>query len=351
MRVVIRADASHFLGTGHVMRQLTLADGLAKAGAEIQFICRDHPGQLADVIRNRGFACHLVPRRDDGILGASLEIDAADTAALAREIGATWVFVDHYAADARWETSMPCPVLAIDDLFDRPHDCAILLNQNLGATAQDYAGLAGPDTLYLMGVDYALLRPEFADLRPAALARRTNANLQDILITMGGSDEPNATGWILDMLDQMPLPEDVHLTIVMGPTAPHLEDIRNQASGMACATTVLAGTSQMEQLMVDADLAVGAAGSTSWERCALALPTVMVVLAENQRGIGLALDQAGAAVTVDMGADAALLNGLRPLLSDPQTRQRMAAQAAEIVDGGGTDRVLHALQNFRSQLV
>lgn len=343
MRVVCRADASHFLGAGHVMRLLTLAGAIREQGGDALFLCRDHPGHLADVIRTQGFDCQLWDRTTDDILGGDLAQDAQKTKDAAQDFGATHVFVDHYGTDAGWEVTQTLPVLAIEDLFTRHHDCAILLNQNLGATAADYAGLVPARTTCLMGPEYALLRPEFSHLRPHALAGRQRTPVREVLITMGGTDQPNATGWALDCLAGMDLHPDLHLTIVMGPTAPHLASIQAQATTLPCRTTVLAGTSDMGALMVQADFAIGAGGSTAWERCCLGLPTVIVVLADNQRPIATALDTGGAAFAIEQDQTQRLEGALTALLSKPDTRQAMAQTAATYCDGAGVPRVLAML--------
>ena len=161
---------------------------------------------------------------------------------------------------------------------------------------------------------------------------------------MGGSDQPNATGWVLSVLADMALDPDLHVTIVMGPTAPHLKQVQAQAAALPCRTTVLSGTSRMGDLMVQADFAIGAAGSTSWERCCLGLPSVMVVLADNQQGIARALGQAGAATVIKMNHDSALNSAVQMALNDEVFRSEMAMKASEIVDGHGAGRVLAALQ-------
>lgn len=347
MRVVCRADASHFLGAGHVMRLLTLASAIRDQGGDALFLTRNHPGHLGDVIRARGFECQVWDITADGILGGDVRDDAQATRTAALEFGATHVLVDHYGTDAAWEADQPCPVLAIEDLFTRTHDCAVLLNQNLGARAADYAGLVPATTTCLMGPDYALLRPEFAQLRADALARRNTDPVQEVLITMGGTDQPNATGWVLDNLAGMDLPPDLHLTIVMGPTAPHLAAVQAQARALPCAATVLAGTDQMGALMVAADFAIGAAGSTSWERCCLGLPTVMVVLADNQREIAQALHQDQAAIALELGQDASLKAALLSLLYEDDQRYDMGRRAAKVVDGQGVHRVIDQLQQHK----
>lgn len=304
-----RADASLQIGTGHVMRCLTLADTIAKAGAECHFICRAHEGNLAAFIRQRGHQAHLLdvlpdwplqpnPLAHAGWLGASMAQDAEDTAALLSQLQPDWLVVDHYALDARWETPQrqhAANLMVIDDLADRQHNCDLLLDQNLGRQESDYDTLLPAHCTRLTGARYALLRPEFAALREYSLQRRQVGTLRTLLITMGGVDKDNATGRILQALVGSSLPHNCHITVVMGATAPWLQEVTALAATLPWPVEVRVNVSEMAQLMADADLAIGAAGSTSWERCCLGLPTLMAVLADNQREAALYIEASGAA--------------------------------------------------------
>jgi spore coat polysaccharide biosynthesis predicted glycosyltransferase SpsG len=151
-------------------------------------------------------------------------------------------------------------------------------------------------TAVLTGPTYALLRAEFAQHRNQSLARRTTPQLKQLLITMGGVDQHNATGQVLSALQACPLPAGFNITVVMGPHAPWLQQVQEQAAHMPRPTQVHTGVSNMAQLMAESDLAIGAAGSTSWERCCLGLPTIQLVLAPNQQAISDALEKQGAAI-------------------------------------------------------
>lgn len=365
MRVVFRTDASLQIGTGHVMRCLTLADALTARGAECQFICRAHEGNLIDLIRNRGYTTHTLPVvgqagthsaescQDTAIpepahhlwLGATQAQDAAACAPILAAQRPDWLIVDHYALDARWEQALSAhyrKLMVIDDLADRPHVCDLLLDQTFGRNEADYCPLVPANCRLLCGAQYALLRPEFAALRPYSLARRTKPALRELLVTMGGVDKDNATGQVLRALRTCSLPPDCRITVVMGATAPWLEEVRSQAQVMPWPTRVLVGVKDMAQLMADSDLAIGAAGATSWERCCLGVPTVMLVLAENQRKIAEELCDAGAAHLIDSSK---LKN--HPLLTpdhlNPILLGAMSAAAAAVTDGLGVAKVIEVL--------
>ncbi len=374
MKIAFRTDASLQMGSGHVMRCLTLADALRAQGAQCHFISRAHPGHLMDVSRQRGYIANsllahvqqakaaiknIAPTVQDAKsnqppgpahaawLGSTWQADARETAAALASFKPDWLVVDHYALDQRWETAIAPhykKLLVIDDLADRPHSCDLLLDQNLGRQSQDYAGLVPTHCQVLTGPHYALLRPEFAALRPYSLQRRqAQLALSQLLITMGGVDQPNATGQVLKALKTCALPTDCRITVVMGLTAPWLANVRELAAQMPWPTEVVVNVNDMAQRMADSDLAIGAAGSTSWERCCLGLPTLMVVLADNQRGIASALERAGAAIALNLDNGdrfaRALKDAVGHMVNDATVLMFLSQAAAKVTNGCGTNLV------------
>ncbi|AHL32976.1 polysaccharide biosynthesis protein [Pseudomonas brassicacearum] len=370
MKVVFRADASQQIGTGHVMRCLTLADALNARGAECSFICRAHPGNLIEFIRSKGYPVHSLPfscpqevsllvtnKAGGGAelahtawLGTSLEHDVAECAVILGELNTDWLVVDHYALDARWEVALKrhCrKLMVIDDLADRPHQGDLLLDQTFGRNPEDYALWVPATCTLLCGSQYALLRPEFAELRPYSLARRRDAQLRHLLITMGGVDKDNATGQVLYALQSCELPANCRITVVMGATAPWLTEVRQRAEQMPWPTDVRVNVGDMAQLMADSDLAIGAAGSTSWERCCLGLPTVLIVLADNQQQVAKGLEQAGAVYVLQRTQRIAehLPQALASLSSSTAFRTAMSQAAQRIADGNGMATVIQYLES------
>lgn len=356
--VIFRADASMAMGAGHVMRCLTLADGLKAGGAECVFICREHPGNLLDMIRARGFAAHALPMGGEdetaeespahaAWLGTTWEADAERCLALLNGRAIDWLAVDHYALDARWERRLrpACRrLMAIDDLADRPHDCDLLLDQNLGRRAEDYAGLIPGHCRVLAGPTHALLRPEFEALREYSLVRRAEPRLERLLISLGGVDKDNVTGRVLEALKTCFLPEGLRITVVMGARAPWIEEVRGLAREMPWATEVRVNVDDMAGLMADSDLAIGAAGGTAWERACLGLPCLLMVLAENQRSGAEALGETGGVILLDGGP--ALAGELRlafERLRDPARLGEMGIAISRVADGLGVGRVVIAM--------
>jgi UDP-2,4-diacetamido-2,4,6-trideoxy-beta-L-altropyranose hydrolase len=367
-RVAIRTDASLQIGSGHVMRCLTLADALKARGAECHFISRKHPGHLLEIIRQRGHAVTALPagkpasaRADDSVqqpahaawLGCDWSTDARRTCAILARLQPDWLVVDHYALDQRWEEAVALhfrKLLVIDDLADRPHRCDLLLDQNLGRQPEHYAQWVPANCQVLTDPQYALLRPEFATLRPYSLQRRqAQPALRQLLITMGGVDQPNATWQVLQTLKTCALPADCRITVVMGLTAPWLQSVRELAAQMPWSTEVVVNVTDMAQRMADSDLAIGAAGSTSWERCCLGLPTLMVVLAENQQPGAKALEAAHAARLIGAVSDIVTQLPLAACeLIDSACQMRMSLAASAITDGQGVDRILKAIGMFNA---
>ena len=313
---VFRTDGGTHIGIGHVMRCKTLADALAQAGGQCHFLMRTHEGHLAEMIRAGGHGVTLLaldgapygdhPARPAHApwLSGAWQADARASREAMASLKPDWLIVDHYALDATWEREVltpGCRLLAIDDLADRPHLADVLLDQNLGRSADDYESHVPSDCTVFVGPAYALLRPEFAAAREAALERRKGAKLGSLLITLGGVDQDNVTGTVLEALSHIDLPKTLHVTVVMGASAPWLEKIHAQAAQMPFPVRVLADVSNMAELMTQADLCIGAAGSTAWERAALGLPTLLMVLADNQRSGAQALIATGAALDLPAG--------------------------------------------------
>lgn len=370
MKIIFRADASLQIGTGHVMRCLALADALKTQGAECQFICREHPGNLIEHIKHKGYRVHALAAASSvhtslleideattksqpahaAWLGATQTQDATECATVVAELQPDWLIVDHYALDAYWETALQPhyrKLMVIDDLADRPHVSDLLLDQTYGRDAQAYQPWVSADCTVLCGSQYALLRPEFSALRPYSLTRREKPQLEHLLINMGGVDKDNATGQVLQTLRHCALPKHCRITVVMGASAPWITDVRHQAEQLPWPTEVRVNVSDIAQLMADSDLAIGAAGSTSWERCCLGLPAVMIVLADNQRQVAQGLEQAGAVHVIQSPQLVleCLPTLLASLVSAPAQQIAMSQVAACIADGSGVLTVIDHLES------
>ena len=353
MRLLIRVDGSPRIGGGHVMRCLTLAEAARGRGHEAAFVTVAAPaGDMVPRLRAAGFAVTALPAwevwPDDPegpphrhFLSLPWQEDARLTAEACSAMAPDWLIWDHYGLDARWVNVVRAAgpgamrVLALDDLDDRPLGSDLLLDQTrLTPVTQRFPALAA-----LTGPGFALLRPEFAALRPAALARR-GGPVRQVLVAPGMADSAGLAPLALHALADFP---DLSAEVVMGSASQSVAEVAALvAANPRWHLTLDAG--DMAARMAAADLCIGAGGMTTWERCCLGLPTVLVAVAENQRGTAEALTETGAAVTLDL--DAARQPGR---LSIPIAAARAAAtglttRAAALVDGQGAARVLDVLE-------
>ena len=293
MKVLIRADASDMIGSGHVMRCLTLADTLRARGAEPVFAMRMLSGNLTERARQRGFdALELPPQGAEATARRAGELeDAAQTrAALAFSPG--WIVVDHYGLGAAWESAMRqtgASILAIDDLADRAHDCDVLLDQNLVSGMEHrYAGLADGAALRLLGPRYAMLKREYLDAR-SDLARKPGP-VRRVLAYFGAADR-QLTIMAVQAFLSLKL-SGVRLDVVLDTGNPQHEEVRRLCA-LSDSVTRHSQLPDLAGAMARADLCIGASGATSWERLCMGLPAIVVTMADNQIPIAAELARRG----------------------------------------------------------
>ena len=344
------------------MRCLTLAGAFRGQGLLATFVCREHPGNLCDLIEAQGFplrrlpmpAAASLPRAEPGAgyaawLGASWADDAAQTRAVIAQAGTRppWVVVDHYGLDVRWESSLRASagrIMVIDDLADRPHEADLLLDQNLyPGRGRRYAGLVKADCIQLLGPSYALLRPEFIEAR--AQLRVRDGSIRRVLVFFGGSDATNETGKALDAMSMLDM-TGVEVDIVVGAANPRREVLAARCAGLP-GVRFHCQVPYMGELMSAADLSLGAGGSTTWERCATGLPSLVIAVADNQVAIARAVDQAKALryLGAEHEVSAHMLAGsITALRDNPKALQDMSAAALALVDVRGAGCVVAALK-------
>jgi UDP-2,4-diacetamido-2,4,6-trideoxy-beta-L-altropyranose hydrolase len=325
-RILFVADAGPAVGGGHVMRSLTLAKALEAQGATYAFV---GPPAVSELL--------------DAFSPDSARIPAEDLAAAAVRESFDAIVFDHYGLSEPDHRAMAKdrPVLVIDDLADRPLGADIVLDAGPARRAQDYLGLTPDHTRLLLGPEFAPVRPEFAALREPALAWRGEP-VQRVLIAMGLTDVGGVTARIVDRV--RPRVQDVGLDIVLGATAPSAAGLLKTARRDP-RLSLHVDTPHMARLTAEADIAIGASGSSTWERCVLGLPSVLVVLADNQRPAAKAMAERGAALVVDVADadfDAAFDRALIRLLRDADLRRDLARASSEVCDGLGAGRTAEA---------
>lgn len=353
MNIAFRTDASDQIGTGHFVRCLTLAIELKKRGASISFLSRNLPAHLEDMLISRGI--EYISLVADSIDASSNELTHADWLGISQAKDAwlaikvlsdktwDWLVVDHYALDIRWESELRGSVkniMVIDDLADRQHDCDVLLDQNYYVDKQiRYSGKVPAHCQLLLGPRYALLREEFRALREEVKIR--TGDVEKILVFFGGVDVDNYTMKAIDALSA--INAEIHVDVVIGAQHPYKSQIEAACikNGFICHVQ----TQYMAKLMADADLAIGAGGTATWERCSLGLPTISLCVAENQRKQIADSAKAGFLCAPTPGNDLvySILLSTKSLMQNPALIQLFSNESMKLVDGKGVLRVASSM--------
>ncbi len=355
---LFRVDASAVIGSGHLMRCLTLAKALQQSNWQVQFACRAHPGHLIQWLREQNFDVITLQQPSDtqatgyaAWLGVTEQQDAVE---LSEQLEAPvdLLVIDHYGLSKTFEQAMAGfyrKLLVIDDLANRAHQCDYLLDQNLYPQLHSrYDKLVNKEAQLWLGPSYVLLRPEFARFQ-----RAVDTNKLRYLVFYGGTDELNLTSITIKALKQLQK-TDFHADIVVGLANPHKAELE-QLCAEDDRFRLHIQTPHMAELMSKASLMIGAGGSTHWERCALALPALVVTLAENQVASTLSLVEAGVCAYLGQGQDltvAQLTSAVQQLLDNPQQLQQMSDKARQLVpQGDGCAAIVERLNTeFQRQL-
>lgn len=372
-KVAFRVDASQSIGTGHVMRCLTLANALFSKGTECYFLSRSHDGNLIERIRSQGHrvhsleplltskpsgsgnghSAHFHENQDDNQLthsewlGVTQHQDIEACLPILEKLYPDWLIVDHYGLDHRWETiarPVTRSLMAIDDLADRVHDCDLLLDQNWfpGNLAARYKHKIPDHCKTLLGPAYALLAPEYSKLSVSHAGR--NGTVNNILVFLGGSDPTNQTLKVIEALSSHSL-RHLNVDVVIGPNHPDPEGIR-----LKCRSRPLTNFHQnlpsLASRMINADLMVGAGGATTWERMCLGLPSLVISIAENQAGTNIALMKAGYINFLGSMDDVGIADieaEIHQSIENPEKLQAQSALCTKLCKGAGVTLVCSQL--------
>lgn len=302
LTVVFRCDSSSRIGSGHIFRCRNLARKLKKYGSRVVFLCVSQDGDFNQVL-NSEFEVLVFRKQDQcyangdqttltysSLLGCSQKYDAELCITALEEASIfhiDWFVVDHYALDSEWELAVlnhfkshaVSKLLAIDDLANRRHSSDILVDSNYyGAITEFRYNTLVPDTcLQLLGPAYALLSPEYSILREFCFPR---LNLQRVLISFGGFDQLQYTDKVLEIFSRPNL-RDISLDVVIARNSLNYPIVQKICS-MRPNTLLHSNLPSLAGLMIRADLAIGASGTTSWERLCLGLPSIVYPTASNQ---------------------------------------------------------------------
>lgn len=357
MRVAFRTDASVDIGSGHVMRCMTLAEKLRQKGAEVVFICRQLPGHGIDLIREHGFTVAVLPSpsvQQDSVeqarhwLSVPWQQDAEQTHQLLAEVGyCDWLIVDHYGIDAAWEEyqkDVVSRIMVIDDLADRPHSCDLLLDQNPYTDMESrYSKRLPVGCQQLLGLRYVLLRDEFIQQRENL--KVCDDPVRNILVFFGGVDAPNMTQMVVTAIADLKI-TGIGVNVVIGSANPHKDKLEVLCQSLP-DVRLHVQAANMAEMMANADLCIGAGGTATWERCCLGLPSLAWPIADNQKK--LLHDAAAMGLVYVPDFDRPSVNDislhLQALMKNTLLRMYIAGRCVDAVDCQGANRVVSRLMN------
>lgn len=344
--LLIRADASTRIGTGHLTRCLALAQTWEDSGGEVVFITVCESAGLLQRLSDEGFRIVALERSYP---------DPADWEVTSQVLAThpnAWVVLDGYYFDSTYQRQVKeagHPLLVIDDIAHLEHYYAdIVLNQNIRADELHYE--CELSTHLLLGTQYVLLRREF--LQWKGWKREIPDVARKVLITLGGSDPDNITLKIISAMNKLKL-KDLEIKVVIGPSNPHMPLLKEAVEHSPLPISLLPSPEDMPELMAWADVAVSGAGSTCWEMAFMELPSALLVLADNQKSIAKGLTEAGAALNLgwfENVTGSQVTNRLVRLLNDRQSRSQMRHLGRTLVDGAGNQRVATTLLETNTNL-
>ncbi|TYO98362.1 UDP-2,4-diacetamido-2,4,6-trideoxy-beta-L-altropyranose hydrolase [Geothermobacter ehrlichii] len=341
------------------MRCLALANELKNRGADVTFIARDLRGNSNWIVEEFGFPLWQLPAHVEenqvgeldedysSWLGVSKGTDALETVQLLKNAAyLDWLIVDHYALDRSWEEEVRPyvrKIMVIDDLANRAHDCDLLLDQNvLRDNTGRYTGLVPQDCQILLGPKYALLRQEFSEARKKLGPR--SGNVKRVLVFFGGIDSSNQTLRALQALERMGCP-DIAVDVVVGAKNPNRKSIESFCSKNT-NINIYCQTKEMPKLISEADLAICAGGTTTWERCCLGLPGLVISVAENQEAIAKGLAARGCQLYLGPESEVsveAIQYALETLRRSPETLESFSRESMQLTDGLGVKRIVQLM--------
>lgn len=361
-KIFFRTDSSIEIGSGHVIRCLTLAKALEKNGYKCEFICRDHPRNYIEFIKKSGFKVFKLPSSSEDNLDkseysswlkVSQERDAEECINILKDMTDHWIFVDHYGLDCVWENLLKPfskKIFSIDDLANRKHSCDLLLDQTYGRKKKEYKNLVPKNCIILTGSEYALLRPEFNEYRKASLFRRNQKSVKNILINFGGVDKNNYTLLVLKILEEIDGLDEINFYVVLGLAAPNIESVQIASNTHRYNIDLKINFENIAELMTFSDLAIGAAGSSTWERCCLGLPTILLAIADNQKHISEKLKKEKMALYISPKESIKyyLPKYIHKCIHDKKFINRMSEISATATDGMGVKKIVSYINNINN---
>jgi UDP-2,4-diacetamido-2,4,6-trideoxy-beta-L-altropyranose hydrolase len=356
MNIIFRADASIHIGSGHIMRCLVLAKELRANGHNVEFISRPQNGDSIEYVKSEGFYVYelpqpkvwLIPEHSSDYLAwlqVPVELDAKHF--ISKVKSADIVIVDHYALDHVWQekikNELNCKIVVIDDLV-RKHEADLIIDQTLMRTFAEYQSTNETKDI-LVGCDYALLNSNFISRREQSLDNNTLPEKPRILISMGGIDKENITLKVLETIN-LQINDKPHITVLLSNKSPNYNKVKNYCLHNKDWIEHIDFVSNMAEIMLEHSLAIGAPGTTSWERACLGVPNILIPLADNQTTIAKKLRIINASIIVEKeNIDTQLTTAYDTIIKN---WQNFRINNLKLCDGLGTRRVTQHINNLFS---
>lgn len=348
MNVIIRVDSSVQIGTGHVMRCMTLAREMSSEGINVFFITRRLEGNVS---YEKMYPFYFLPKINEhrsvrqaaeGFIDHiewykqywQEDVEQVLLLMQREQLVADMVIVDHYGLDFRWEQAIRPHIpriMVIDDLADRNHSCDLLLDQNYVLDVDSrYSSLIPKSSVKLLGPSYALLRKEF--ITASNFLKSRDGKVKRVLVTFGGSDPTSETIKVLQAFEKINL-KDIYISVIIGKSNPFWEQIKNYCDRFP-NYRYYHHVDNMAEMMINHDLAIGAGGTTTWERCFLGLPSLTIVTAKNQLKITEAVAAYGATKYLGESKDIAIediINNIKWAIQNPTELVKMSQRAKKLM--------------------
>lgn len=332
--IVFRVDASIEVGSGHVMRCLTLAEQFKEKGYYVEFICRQAEGSMEGFIHEKGFKVNVLPKVEGSLwmwTTKNSRQDAEETKAYLTNKNIDLVVVDHYSIDEVWEKDIrhyTKKIMVIDDLANRKHQCDLLLDQNYFPDLDKrYQNLIPENAVTCLGPNYVLLRKDF-------FSKYTKNDLRTIFVFFGSMDRTNETTKVLKALKKLESQFDFKVIVVVGQSNPYKDSIQEISLAMNDCE-FYCQVENMAELMSRCQFFIGAGGTITWERAMMRLPGVIITVADNQKKLTEALykkEAIGFLGDYEMVSEQKIILELKEVLKNPDVLKKWEKNMNQIFD-------------------
>ena len=344
MNLYIRADADSKIGTGHIMRCIALAQAWQDQGNEVTFISHCESDVLKKRIDSEGF--RFIPL--DHVCPDSF--DLTNTLSILNSGSATqkpWLVLDGYHFTPEYQNAVRGAgvlLMVIDDMNHLPfYHADILLNQNIHAPGLKYR--CDEDATLLLGARYVLLRREF--LKYQDFKRQIPARAKNLLVTLGGADPDNVTLIVIEALKLLDGP-DIDVRIIIGPANAHQGTLPKAIVSVDFKAEMLINPSNVPELMAWADVAISSGGSTCWELAFMGVPSIVLVLAENQAAVAESLMNENAVVNLGFLTECTqerIAHACKLLIDSSVERASLSQRSIALINGSGPNRVIESINS------